>query len=278
MAGFEFRFSGPLAKKYGTNEAVILYNFAFWIKHNTANQRNVRDGRVWTYNSQRALSEIFDFLSERQIQRILKKLEDSGAIIKGNYNSKQMDRTCWYSVSDEVMEFYGIDPPPAGMESEEMDAPANLVECIPPNGGMDTTKSDNAFSETVSPIPDKNTDKNTDHKPSREFTDKVQGEQFELFWTMYPRKDKRKETIRVWKRLKPDRALFQRIMTALDLFRASPQWKGPDGKWRKEYIPLPTSWLNAERWEDESVRQVPSGPDGPGGPERIDPGEGYRYV
>ena len=278
MAGFEFRFSGPIAKKYGTNEAVILYNFAFWIKRNSANQRNVRDGRVWTYNSQRALSEIFDFLSERQIQRILKKLEDSGAIIKGNFNAKKMDRTCWYSVSDEVMEFYGITPPPVGMESEEMDAPANLVECKTPNGGMDTTESDDAVSDLVSPIPDNKPDNKPDNTLSGEFADRVQAERFELFWMRYPRKDKRKETIRVWKRLKPDRALFQRIMTALDLFRVSPQWNDVRGKWRKEYIPLPTSWLNAERWNDESVRPARNAPDGPGGPERIEPGEGYRYV
>ena len=278
MAGFEFRFSGPIAKKYGTNEAVILYNFAFWIKQNTANQRNVRDGRVWTYNSHRALSEIFDFLSERQIRHILKKLEEAGAIIKGNYNAKKMDHTCWYSISDEVMEYYGIEPPPVGMESEEMDRPSKFVKPKRQICQIEATDLSDGSAKSVAAIPDNKPDNKPDNTLSGEFADKVQAEQFELFWTMYPRKDKRKETIRVWKRLKPDRALFQRIMTALDLFRASSQWKDVRGKWRKEYIPLPTSWLNAERWNDESVRPARNAPDGPGRPERIEPGEGYRYV
>ena len=277
MAGFEFRFSGPLAKKYGTNEAVILYNFAFWIKRNTANQRNIRDGRVWTYNSQRALSEIFDFLTERQIQRLLKKLEEAGAIIKGNYNAKQMDRTCWYAVGDEIMEFYGIPSPPVGMESEEMDRPANLVECIPPNGGMDTTESDNPFSETVSPIPDKNTDKNTDNNLSDHGSDGArvnQDAQFAQFWERYPRKEGRKRAREKWKRLNPDPALFAEIMAGLERHIRSEQW-------RRGVIPHPTTWLNGERWEDELTDNGPSGPNaaaGPDAPKRIDPGEGYRYV
>ena len=271
MAGFEFRFSGPLAKKYGTNEAVILYNLAFWIKRNTANQRNIRDGRAWTYNSQRALAEIFDFLTERQVFRILKKLEEAGAIIKGNYNTKKIDRTCWYTVSDDILKFYGISPPPDGMESEEMDHPANLVECKPPNGGMDTTRSENPFHETVAPIPDKNTDKNTDKNLSAPRSDGAgvdQTVQFKAFWDRYPRKEGKKKAREKWMRLNPDPALFSRIMTGLEGHIRSEQW-------RRGVIPHPTTWLNGERWEDElSGRSRP----GPETPQRIDPGEGYEYV
>ena len=201
MAGFEFRFSGPLAKQYGTNEAVILYNFAFWIKHNTANQRNIRDGRVWTYNSQRALSEIFDFLNERQIRHALKKLEEAGAIIKGNYNAKKMDRTCWYTVSDEVMEFYGIAPPPAGMESEVMDSTSDLVKCNRQICQMDTTILSDAIDKYDQPIPDKKPDKNTDNNLSDHGSDGErvnQDAQFAQFWARYPRKEGKKRAREKW--------------------------------------------------------------------------------
>lgn len=267
MAGFEIRFSSEMAKQYGTDEAIVLYNIAHWVRKNTIDQRNIHDGKVWTYNTQTALVKVFDeIFSRRQIQRILKKLEDMGAIIKGNFNQKPMDRTLWYTVGDDVMAFYGIEAPPSGVESAEMDRPSDLVPCKAPNGAMESTEPCTPKHKTVPAIPDNKPDNK--HKETLSGARVNQAEQFRVFWDAYPRKEGKKRAREKWKRLNPDPALFGRIMAGLERHLRSEQW-------RRGVIPHPATWLNGERWEDELS---PGGGPDPGAPGRIDPGEGYRYV
>lgn len=268
----ELHFSKEMAKRYGVCEAIMLSNLAFWVETNTANRRNIRDGRAWTYNSQSAYAELFDMWSRRQIQRILKSLEDQGAILKGHYNEKPMDRTCWYTVSDEVLEYYGIPRPPIDLNSVEMDETAPPIE---PNGAMDSTEPCNPLTQTGQAIPDIKPDIKPDHTSSDETPDEVQEHQFLIFWSAYPRREKRKEALRIWKKLNPDRELFRKIMDALEACCKSPQWVDERGQLRKQFIPQPTAWLRGERWEDEVLSAGRAGPDGP---QRIDPGEGFRYV
>lgn len=274
MAGFEIRFSTEMAKKYGTDEAIVLYNIAHWVHKNTIDQRNIHAGKVWTYNTQSALVKVFDeIFSRRQIQRILRNLEDKGAIIKGNFNRKPMDRTLWYTVSEEVMAFYGIEAPPSGVESAEMDRPSDLVPCKAPNGAMESTEPCTPKHETVPAIPDNK----PDNKHKETLSDGAgvnQEEQFKQFWDRYPRGDAKKKTREKWMRLNPDPALFAKIMAGLERSIRSDQW-------RRGIIPHAVTWLNGERWEDDLPDNGPAGPNaavGPNAPKRIDPGEGYRYV
>jgi len=64
-------FETRLAKKYGVAEAVMLWNLSYWQNQNEANQRNFHEWCFWTYNSVSAFAEIFEYLSEKQIQRII---------------------------------------------------------------------------------------------------------------------------------------------------------------------------------------------------------------
>lgn len=128
------------AMKYGMQEAVILKNISHWVEVNRANERHFHDGRYWTFNSVKAFCELFPYLSRRQIERILNKLVDCGALVKGNYNQHKYDKTSWYTTSD----------------------------MISPNGGKDFTETCKGNHQTVEPIPDINTDVNTDIKHSCE--------------------------------------------------------------------------------------------------------------
>lgn len=85
------------AIKYGVECAVILYNIRFWCDKNQANGTHEHDGYYWTYNSTRAFSTLFPYLTQEQIKGRLKKLEDMGAIISGEYNQMKYDRTKWYT-------------------------------------------------------------------------------------------------------------------------------------------------------------------------------------
>jgi len=102
-------FNIEVAEKYGMREAVIIHNFAFWIKKNIANKKNFHDNNYWTYNSTSAFKELFPYLSESQIYRTLKNLEDLGVIKTGNYNKMKFDQTKWYCIIDKwILQIYGI--------------------------------------------------------------------------------------------------------------------------------------------------------------------------
>jgi hypothetical protein len=131
MNEIRMSFDVDVAKAVGTDCAIILSNIQFWEFTNRANNRNFHDGRYWTYNSTKAFSKIFSYLSTSQIRRCLDKLESNGYLVSGNYNKAKYDRTKWYSPN---------------------------YSAILRNRQMDLTKSSNGVDETVKPIPDINTD------------------------------------------------------------------------------------------------------------------------
>ena len=96
----DYSFNGEIARIYGVDEAVFIHNLYWWIAKNEANGRHYHDGRSWTYNSMRALSELFPFWTEKQIRRIIQKLEANGALHVGNYNQYPYDRTQWYALDE----------------------------------------------------------------------------------------------------------------------------------------------------------------------------------
>lgn len=95
-------FDIDIAVKYGLHEAILIENLRFWIAKNKANKRHFYDGRYWTYNSAKALAELFPYMSEDQIQKRLKNLENLGVVVTGVYNKNHYDRTKWYALSGEM--------------------------------------------------------------------------------------------------------------------------------------------------------------------------------
>ena len=130
-------FNVEIAKKYGVDGAIMIENLYFWIQKNKVNNKNFHDGRYWTYNSMKAFTELFPYWTEKQIRRILENLKKDGAIITGNYNKIPYDRTLWYALDDSIISFYS-------------------------NETLDLTKQENGKPKKVEPIPDINTDINTD--------------------------------------------------------------------------------------------------------------------
>ena len=86
------------AVKHGVEIAVLLQNIRYWLEVNAANDNNLHDGEVWTFNSARAYAELFPYMKAEKIQRLLKKMEELGLLISGNYNRSAHDRTKWYSI------------------------------------------------------------------------------------------------------------------------------------------------------------------------------------
>tara|TARA_R110000744_G_scaffold45241_4_gene100491 strand:- start:6559 stop:7263 length:705 start_codon:yes stop_codon:yes gene_type:complete len=97
---------------YGVDEAVMLHHLAFWVFRNKLNNNNEIDGQTWTWNSARAYTEIFPFWNKDQIRRILSSLEKKGAVKSAVHNRAGWDRTKWYTITNEVKEFYHFEKSP----------------------------------------------------------------------------------------------------------------------------------------------------------------------
>jgi uncharacterized protein YdaU (DUF1376 family) len=80
-------------------------------------------------------------------------------------------------------------------------------------------------------------------------------EGFREFWQTYPKKEAKQAAIRAWKKIaQPDRAA---VIAAVARRCNSDEWRREGGR----YIPLPATFLNGRRWEDElSPVQPKAGP------------------
>jgi len=76
---------------------------------------------------------------------------------------------------------------------------------------------------------------------------------FDEFWKAYPNKKDKQKAMRAWSKHRPE---LKKVLSALKTQSQSDQWTKEDGR----FIPLPTTWLNGARWEDEAS----------GKPEKVD--------
>lgn len=95
-----YQFDTETAAQYGVDQAIMIWNFQYWIEHNEHNGMHFHDGRFWTYNSVEAFTKTFPFWSKGQIRRILNSLIDAGVLMTGNFNQSSRDRTTWYAFTD----------------------------------------------------------------------------------------------------------------------------------------------------------------------------------
>lgn len=135
-------FNTDVAAVTGVIPAILLENIAHWIRRNEANKENFFDGDYWTFSSVNAWSELFPYLTKDQIRRALEKLEKLGFIKTGNYNKSAYDRTKWYTLTPDAWNFYG--------KSNFKNRQIHSADLPNRSGG------------NTQPIPDINTDINTD--------------------------------------------------------------------------------------------------------------------
>lgn len=214
------------ARLYGVNAAIILTNIRFWVEKNKANGKHFHDGNYWVYNSVSAFSELFPYMTERQIRFALDKLKDAGVIETANYNASTYDRTMWYAICQE-REIH---------LTTMSDGNDTSVEPIP-NNKPDSNPDSNHIGDLLSPI---------DVKPSFP-------ELFETFWMEYPRRVSRGHAEKALRKaLKSDS--FDSIMDGLRLFTQAVEGKD------KAFIPHAATWLNGERWKDrpDDIAPTPS--------------------
>lgn len=72
---------------------------------------------------------------------------------------------------------------------------------------------------------------------------------FVEFWKIYPRKEGKAKAIQAWKKIKSPSETLELIKIALSWQTKTDQWVKEHG----QFIPHPTTYLNANRWLDEKI-------------------------
>lgn len=147
-----YTFNYEIAVEYGSDEAIMIKNFLFWIEKNRQRQINFYDARTWTYNSIDSFAALFAFWTKKQVRRILNSLIKKGVLIKGNYNKIAYDRTNWYAFKDEN-QWFNL-PANTSQTRENSDLPkwenadAHLDGWNCPNGQIDLPKRADLYQIT----------------------------------------------------------------------------------------------------------------------------------
>lgn len=224
-------FDADIAAKYGIVESLFLCNIAFWVKQNTLNKHNYFEGRYWTYNSLSAYAGLFYYVSESTIKRAIKHLKDEGLIYAGNFNNDRFNHTNYYTLTDKG--------------------------CALIKNPTDRTGQNDLIETTYSDLPlfNKNTDStdisisdNTLQIPLISPEEKLKL-LFDEFWAAYPRKDDKKRAWLKFKAIKNLEKVFPDIMADVENKKKSEQWNKNGG----QFIPMPSTYLNNERWNDEET-------------------------
>lgn len=69
---------------------------------------------------------------------------------------------------------------------------------------------------------------------------------FEEFWKAYPNKTGKDAAKKAFDKRKPGKQLLAEMLQALEIQKASEQWKKQGG----QFIPNPATWINQGRWQD----------------------------
>ena len=75
-------------------------------------------------------------------------------------------------------------------------------------------------------------------------------ENFEKFYSSYPRKVGKANVEKWFIKNKPNEELMKIILNSLEEHKKLKQWQD------KQYIPHPTTWLNQKRWEDDLSKEL----------------------
>ena len=112
---------------------------------------------------------------------------------------------------------------------------------------MDLTESEYRYIEALAVLNGKSVPEFVKHKFFYGDEQNVELDKmafFDKFWSAYPRKENKGQAKKAWKKLKITPEFLDKLLKAIERQKASP-------KWAKGFLPMPSTWLNAEAWDDE---------------------------
>lgn len=74
-------------------------------------------------------------------------------------------------------------------------------------------------------------------------------ENFDKFWSMYLKKSGKKDALKAWRKIKPE--MHTEILDKLEMLN-----RVVYGQRAIQYVPMPATWLNGERWNDNPIPEA----------------------
>lgn len=192
-----------------------------------------KSGECWATNEY--FSNLYS-TSERTISRLLKLLKDKNYIsIELIYKSKSKE------IEKRAIKLanIGMDKNVEGYRQECQEGIDKNV-FYPIDKNVQENNINNINNTSINNIPPI-----IPHR--RCIIDKKGNIQFDYFWKLYPRKEKKSNAKSWFEKSKISDELFELIISKLELFKKTESWNKENGK----YIPYAITWLNQKRWEDE---------------------------
>lgn len=176
----------------------------------------------WETNSE-VLAREFD-CGREQMRAVLGELRDLGymKLIKSQ-DSKGHWSSQWFVLEEPEQEDLSPELPKLGQPE-----PGNRVLGLP-----DAIQS----TDYKEPIP---------KKPRASLADP---DSFDKFWKAYPKKQGKAQAEKAFAKHKPDDKLLANMIAAIHAQATSEQWIKGGG----QFVPMPATWLNGRRWEDEGI-------------------------
>lgn len=106
MSILEHHFPPLIAEKYGVNAAIFLRDIYHWCSTNRDNEQNLHEGRWWTYQTIKGLCRRHTYWTKNQVEHIIKTCQEKGALLSGHFSEDPLDRTRWYTLTDEAWELF----------------------------------------------------------------------------------------------------------------------------------------------------------------------------
>lgn len=86
-----------------------------------------------------------------------------------------------------------------------------------------------------------------DKDKDKDIIKNIYAQNFEKFWKTYPKKRDKGNAEKWFFKNEPSSELVEVMINQIERFKDTEEWKKQDG----QFIPYPTTWLNAKMWEDE---------------------------
>ena len=273
-------FDPSIAQRVGVNAAVIYQNIVWWCQKNAANSHNEREGRHWTFNSLSAWSQLFPYMTAKQIRTALENLEEECLVLTGVFNNHSFDRTKWYSPAD------APDLPLKANADVHLPSGANADVHLPsganpicPTGQITSAPEGKCLTVSKPDIkPDEKTHAHRD--AASDCADRAQwdltlfeaegqsltstkakkqkfagglydgcqtiADEFERVWAKHPRKVGKDAALKAWAMAR-EKTEFMTIAGPLA------QWMKFQSGTPTDKIPHFTTWLNQGRWKDDQT-------------------------
>jgi DNA-binding Lrp family transcriptional regulator len=158
-------------------------------------------------------------VSERTIQNRIKKLKDKGFVVEIAFNGRTRTLKSGYAFSWQTRKNL------RGRGEETF--VAEVKESSPIDNNIDN------IEKTI----------NTTPTPFQGETD----ENFISFWSEYPKRVAKPSAVKAFQKAMKKTDL-PTILIAIRKYKKTDQWRKDKG----QFIPNPATWLNQERWEDET--------------------------